>query len=108
MPTPDHIRAHRHCSRHREEVLASSQCACFYCLDRFFSYEITQWTDDNEDGIGQTAICPYCNVDAVFGEESGYPLDFEFLKRMQQYWFSKHTCIARFVSKQPDNPQDTK
>jgi len=31
MTTPDHIRAHRHTSRHRQEVQASERCGCFYC-----------------------------------------------------------------------------
>ena len=40
MATPDIIRAHRHSIRHREEVLASERCGCFYCCAVFPPWEI--------------------------------------------------------------------
>ena len=86
MVTPDYIRAHRHCSHHREEVLASQQCGCFYCCSIFAPSEIETWIDVWE-GVGQTAMCPYCGIDAVIGSESGYPITPEFLNQMKSYWF---------------------
>lgn len=88
--TPDVIRAHRHCKWHREEVLASELCGCFYCCETFPPSEIKEWWDESVfDGIGQTAICPRCEIDAVIGSESGYPLTSEFLKGMHLEWFEK-------------------
>jgi hypothetical protein len=84
--TPDYIRAHRHCGQHRDEILASSECGCFYCCAIFPTSEIEEWVDD-WDGIGQTAICPRCGIDAVIGSESGYPIDISFLTEMKQHWF---------------------
>ncbi|RLS56111.1 MAG: cytoplasmic protein [Planctomycetota bacterium] len=80
------LRAHRHCRRHRVEVLRSLTCGCFYCRAIFPPTEILEWTDPRE-GTGQTAICPHCGVDAVLGTESGYPITDQFLQAMHQHWF---------------------
>ena len=82
MSNPDHIEAHRHSIRHREEILASALCGCFYCCKIFPPSEIETWVDDE-----QTAICPYCPVDSVIGSASGYPITVEFLQRMKAHWF---------------------
>ena len=87
MSTPDHIRAHRHSIHHRQEILASQQCGCFYCGAIFSPEQIQRWTDEFE-GIGDTAICPHCGIDSVIGSESGYPVTPVFLTKMQQHWFS--------------------
>jgi hypothetical protein len=86
MTTADYIRAHRHCIRHREEILASERCGCFYCGAIFPPSEIYRWVDGWE-GIGQTALCPQCGIDSVIGSESGYPIESEFLERMKSHWF---------------------
>jgi hypothetical protein len=86
MMTPDHIRAHRHCIRHREEVLGSEQCGCFYCLAIFPPSEIECWIDPWEE-VGQTALCPRCEIDSVIGSASGYPITEEFLGLMNRHWF---------------------
>jgi hypothetical protein len=44
--------------------------------------EITEWVDD-----GDTALCPYCGIDSVIGESSGFPITDKFLKEMHQRWF---------------------
>jgi hypothetical protein len=87
MSTPEHIRAHRHSIHHRQEILASQQCGCFYCGAIFAPNQIQQWTDTFE-GIGNTALCPHCGIDSVIGSESGYPITPPFLAQMQQHWFS--------------------
>ncbi|OWV25918.1 hypothetical protein B7988_07625 [Fibrobacter sp. UWB1] len=35
----------------------------------------------------QTALCPYCAVDSVIPDASGWPLDADFLKKMKLWWF---------------------
>lgn len=80
---PDHIAAHKHCSLHRVELERSELCGCFYCFSTFPPSQITEWIDD-----GQTAMCPFCPVDAVVGSASGYPITREFLEKMNAYWFS--------------------
>lgn len=88
MTKPDYIGAHKHSSNHRDEVLASNQCGCFYCTAVFPPPEIEEWTDEDEKGVGQTALCPRCGIDSVIGSESGYPITVEFLREMQRHWFS--------------------
>jgi hypothetical protein len=67
---------------HREEVMASAECGCFYCLSIFPTSRIVEWIDE-----GQTALCPECLVDSVIGSASGYAITREFLERMHAHWF---------------------
>jgi hypothetical protein len=80
------VAAHRHSSNHRNEIMASEQCGCFYCLSIFSPGEITEWIDE-VDEVCTTAICPHCGIDAVIGSRSGYPVSKEFLGAMRKQWF---------------------
>ena len=86
---PDaHITAHAHSSRHREEILRSALCGCFYCRKTFAPAEIEDWVDWVADERA-TALCPRCGIDSVIGDASGYPItEFEFLERMHVHWFN--------------------
>lgn len=75
--------ARRHSRRHRDAVLASERCGCFYCLAAFVPGEVEEWVDG-----GQTALCPRCGVDAVIGSASGHPVTRAFLSRMYERWFA--------------------
>jgi hypothetical protein len=83
-----HVQAHRHSSLHREEVLASDVCGCFYCLQAFSPGEIEEWVDEaHGTDVGRTAICPRCGIDSVIGSASGVPITHEMLLRMNLHWF---------------------
>ena len=77
------ISAHSFSMNNEPMLMSDKKCGCFYCLRVFDPSEITEWIED-ESG---TALCPYCGIDSVIGESSGYPLTREFLAEMQQYWF---------------------
>lgn len=79
--------AHKHCSRHRSEIVASSVCGCFYCCSTFEPSLIEEWVDQDRDGEGQTALCPSCGIDSVIGDQSGCEISVEFLRTMKRYWF---------------------
>jgi len=81
---PDHIRAHKHSSKHRKELLASKKCGCFYCLSIYLPTEIKRWI---KEGDG-TALCPKCHIDSVIGSQSGFPITKAFLRKMHKHWFS--------------------
>jgi hypothetical protein len=83
MKEPDFIAAHRHSSRHSQELERSERCGCFYCFAIFEPSEIDMWLNEG-DG---TALCPKCCIDSVIGSESGYPITHDFLVRMHQHWF---------------------
>lgn len=79
----DHIKAHHYSSNHRKHLLKDHVCGCFYCLSIFDPSEIKEWVEDQ----GGTALCPYCDIDSIIGESSGYPITKEFLMKMHNYWF---------------------
>lgn len=60
----------------------SDNAGCYSCCKIFPTNEIKHYTDD-----GQTALCPYCNVDAVVGDSSGYTLTEDNLQIAKKYWF---------------------
>ena len=78
------IDAHKHTTRHRDEVEKSKAIGCFYCLKTFDPKEIENWLEAED-----TALCPYCSIDSVIGDASGYPVgDEKFLREMNEFWFS--------------------
>jgi hypothetical protein len=81
-PSFDPSDAHRHSISHREEVLASEVCGCFYCLATYPPSAIAEWTDG-----GDTALCPRCGIDAVIGSASRYPVTRSFLRDMKYIYF---------------------
>jgi|RhiMethySRZTD1v2_1073278.scaffolds.fasta_scaffold80912_3 hypothetical protein len=74
--------AHARSSNHREEVIASTLCGCFYCCATFPATEIDVWIDED-----RTALCPRCGIDSVLGDRSGFPIHAEFLATMKAHWF---------------------
>ena len=78
------VEAHRFSSNNKEMLKKDDKCGCFYCLNIFSPSDIEEWLDCD---IGHTALCPYCGIDSVIGESSGYPITKEFLKKMQDRWF---------------------
>ena len=78
------VEAHRFSSNNKEKLKKDDKCGCFYCLNIFSPSDIEEWLDCD---IGHTALCPYCGIDSVIGESSGYPITKEFLKKMQDKWF---------------------
>lgn len=75
--------AHKHSSNNVEEVKNSTLCGCFYCRRIYAASVIEEFIDN-----GQTALCPYCGVDAVIGDASGYVVTDDFLTDMYSKWFS--------------------
>jgi len=72
-----------HYSMHNIQDLKKGKiCGCFYCLKIFNFIEIEDWSD-NED----TALCPYCEIDSVIGEGSGFIINEPLLKEIHQMYF---------------------
>ncbi|MBE6660027.1 MAG: cytoplasmic protein [Ruminococcaceae bacterium] len=83
MDRNDIIAAHKFCTNHKQELQKDHVCGCFYCLKIFDPAEIEDWIPDTKG----TAKCPYCGIDSVIGEHSGFPITNEFLSKMKEYWF---------------------
>ena len=75
--------AHKFASNHKKQILNDNKCGCFYCRKIFEPSEIKMWL-----AMEDTALCPYCGIDSVIGESSGYPITKEFLEAMYKRWFS--------------------
>jgi hypothetical protein len=75
------IEAHEARYYHKEILQKSEKCGCFFCLAQFNFEEIKEWWDDEN-----TAGCPVCGYDTVIGSASNYPIEYEFLKAMKEYW----------------------
>ena len=76
--------AHTFSINNRSAILKDKKCGCFFCMKIFSPDEITEWIEDKTDN---TAMCPYCNIDSVIGESSGFPITREFLSEMNKYFF---------------------
>lgn len=77
------VEAHKFSINNKENLLKDRVCGCFYCLKVFSPNKIKDWLKDTKG----TALCPYCGVDAIIGESSGFPVTTEFLSKMNEYWF---------------------
>ena len=88
MEVKDFMLAHTFSSNNMNALKNDNVCGCFYCLKIFSPTEIEDWqiNDCDCDRYG-TAVCPYCSVDSIIGESSGYSITEEFLKGMYKRWF---------------------
>ncbi len=71
----------------RKNLLSCEEVGCFHCLEIFTPAKILNWVDVDDKGIGQTALCPFCEIDAVIGFHSAIPLSKEYLKRLHEKSF---------------------
>lgn len=81
----DIIKAHKYSIRNFKVMKKDSLCGCFYCLKTFDASEVCDWVIESNGE--KTALCPYCNIDSVISESSGYPITKGFLEKMQKHWF---------------------
>lgn len=90
MSEPTTRAQHKHSSKHRDEILRSTLCGCFYCERTYPPTEIVEWVDKfSGQGIGttgQTALCPYCHIDSVIGNAE-IDITSELLATMYREWF---------------------
>lgn len=86
VTTPDPVSEHEQSSNHREAVLAARVVGCFYCRRIYDPAEIAEWVDEDAAGVGCTAVCPRCGIDAVIPARDG--VDVAFLETMHRHWFS--------------------
>lgn len=90
----DVMEAHKFSANNYPALLNDNKCGCFYCLNIFDPKEVEEYIQENDDENSGTAICPYCGIDSVISESSGYPISPEFLKKMYRRWFDSGSGIA--------------
>ena len=80
----DITEAHKYSINHKSVILKDKKCGCFHCIEIFSPTEIKEWIEDKLDGTG---ICPYCGIDSIICQSSGFPITKGFLLEMKKYWF---------------------
>lgn len=90
MLKEEYKEAHKNSSNHKEKLMKDKICGCFYCLSIFSPTEIVVWVPD----INGTALCPYCGIDSIIGESSGYPISSVFLRGMYRKFFGQGTTYG--------------
>jgi hypothetical protein len=75
-------KAHKYTNDNVWYLVEPQDCICIYCLNRFNSTEIIDYSLDD------TAICPYCLVDGVIGEKSGYIFTDDEAIMMYEFFFN--------------------
>lgn len=83
---PDHEvinSAHQYSANNRKSLEKDEVCGCFHCCKTFSPKLIREWIDD-----GSTAICPFCGIDAIIGDDSDSIITEEFLRAINKEWFS--------------------
>jgi len=73
---------HQFCTKNQDLLLKSDKCGCFYCGKIFSPTLIEEWIDE-----GETALCPYCDIDSVIPEHEYYELNEKLLIEMGKHWF---------------------
>lgn len=74
--------AHEHTINNRGEIEQSHVCVCVSCKRRYPALEVMDYIDG-----GLTAICPFCDCDAVIGDASGINLTDAFLAELHKHYF---------------------
>ena len=68
--------AQRYSIHNMGKLIEDKKCGCFYCGSIFDPMEISEWTD------ADTALCPYCGIDAILGESPLQVSHSEFLLKI--------------------------
>ena len=73
---------HLHTINNRGEIESSNNCGCISCRRIFPASEVEDYIDR-----GATAMCPYCDIDAVIGDASGIKITNELLAELNKKYF---------------------
>lgn len=75
---------YKHSKNNKQEIEKSDTCGCFYCREMFVPKEIKIWIKDEKC---DTALCPYCKIDAVIGNASGFEINKKLLEELYKKYF---------------------
>lgn len=75
---------YKHSKNNKQEIEKSDTCGCFYCRELFIPKEIEDWVKDDK---GDTALCPYCKIDAIIANASGFDVNKKLLEDLHKRYF---------------------
>lgn len=98
MPTPKENREffEKHVTYNKAELMRSQKAGCYHCLRIFLPSEIKEWEKNKN---GDTAYCPHCGIDTVYGDASGTQVDMENLKDKQHMKMVEDSENITFLGK---------
>ena len=79
------VYGHQYSISNKQSVLSSDRCGCFFCQKIFESNMISETYINDKNG--ETAICPFCGVDAIL-PDSKVDLSEALLEDMYKVWFT--------------------
>ena len=86
-------RIHIKCNKNRKDLQKAKKCGCFCCLRIFSTKEIKEYIDLE----GETALCPYCEVDSVIADVvSGYKVTPKLLNDLHEFFFASIKDLEEF------------
>lgn len=89
----DLIDAHSYTRENAYSLFLKQECVCIYCKKRFDSSQIIEQTILH----GGSSLCPYCEIDSVIGEISGYDLNDKFIEVMYEYFFNNNGPVSNHM-----------
>ena len=81
----DLIKVHNYSYDNHEDIARSELCGCFACEKIFFPYEVRDYVLGDDESV--SALCPYCEEQAVISDASGYSINKELLEAMRKFYF---------------------
>lgn len=75
-------KTHAYCKNNKELIIKANKCYCFHCKKIMESNEVVSFIDNKD-----TALCPYCGVDAIIPDSIDEKIDEELIEDMNKYWF---------------------
>ncbi len=93
--------AHEHTIRNREELEKSKFIFCLSCRTVVHPSDITEFVDK-----GKTALCPYCDVDALIGDACGIKLTDKLLTDLHYKYFTANPTIKLTIDRPKDRQKD--
>ena len=91
----------QHSIENRAEIEASQACGCFGCFGTFAASTVWDWIRS----VGEksdTGCCPYCTMDTILGDGSGFPVTDEgFLRALNAKIFAGPVYFDQTIDPHP-------
>ncbi len=80
----------KHTKDNEIDILRSKKCSCLFCRQSYDARKVSEWNNE-EKRI--SAICPECGMDTVVGDASGFNLDHDTLKAINQAYYGEEYMV---------------